>query len=45
MDRAVGDASRAEDAHGVLGEVDRFLRELPEREWAHLGEFLTRPTG
>ena len=30
-------------AHGVLAEVDRFLRALPEGEWAHLGEFLTPP--
>jgi hypothetical protein len=29
--------------HGVLAEVDRFLRGLPEAEWAHLGEFLTPP--
>jgi len=34
---------RYANAHGVLGEVDRFLRGLPEAEWAHLGEFLTRP--
>lgn len=25
-------------AHGVLEEVDAFLRALPEAEWAHLGE-------
>ncbi len=30
-------------AHGVLGEVDRFLRGLLESEWAHVGEFLTPP--
>jgi hypothetical protein len=24
--------------HGVLTEVDAFLRALPESEWAHLGE-------
>ena len=29
--------------HGVLGEVDRFLRGLPEAEWAHVSEFLTPP--
>jgi hypothetical protein len=29
--------------HGVLGDVDRFLRGLTEGEWAHLGEFLSRP--
>jgi len=26
------------DQHGVLDEVDEFLRSLPESEWAHLGE-------
>jgi hypothetical protein len=26
------------DQHGVLDEVDKFLRSLPESEWAHLGE-------
>jgi len=26
-------------AHGALPEVDRFLRGLPEDEWAHLGDF------
>ncbi len=31
--------------HGVLEPVDRFLRGLPEGEWAHLGEFLTKPVG
>ncbi|MFN8091968.1 MAG: hypothetical protein U0599_07080 [Vicinamibacteria bacterium] len=31
------------DAHGALAEVDRFLRGLTESEWAHVGEFLTRP--
>ena len=30
-------------AHGVLAAVDRFLRALPESEWAHLSEFLTKP--
>jgi hypothetical protein len=29
--------------HDALAEVDRFLRALPEAEWAHLGEFLTPP--
>jgi hypothetical protein len=29
--------------HGVLAEVDGFLRGLPEAEWAHLGEFLSPP--
>ena len=29
---------RYADAHGVLADVDRFLRALPEEEWAHLGE-------
>lgn len=27
------------DQHGVLDEVDKFLRSLPESEWAHLGEY------
>jgi hypothetical protein len=27
------------DQHGVLKEVDTFLRSLPESEWAHLGEY------
>ena len=31
--------------HGVLSEVDAFLRALPDGEWAHLGEFLTKPVG
>jgi hypothetical protein len=26
------------DQHGVLDEVDRFLRSLPESEWAHIGD-------
>ena len=30
-------------AHGVLTDVDRFLRALLEGEWAHLGEFLSPP--
>ncbi len=30
---------------GVLADVDRFLRSLTEAEWAHLGEFLTKPVG
>jgi hypothetical protein len=25
--------------HGVLDEVDKFLRSLPETEWAHIGEY------
>jgi hypothetical protein len=36
---------RYANEHGVLGEVDRFLRGLTEAEWAHVGEFLTRPAG
>jgi len=31
------------ETHGALAEVDRFLRALTESEWAHVGEFLTRP--
>jgi hypothetical protein len=31
--------------HGVLAQVDLFLRGLPEGEWAHLGDFLTPPEG
>ena len=27
------------EEHGVLDEVDTFLRSLPESEWAHIGEF------
>jgi hypothetical protein len=30
---------RHAEAHGVLPAVDRFLRGLPETEWAHLGDF------
>lgn len=26
------------EQHGVLDEVDKFLRSLSESEWAHLGE-------
>jgi hypothetical protein len=26
-------------AHGVLADVDAFLRSLPEEDWAHLGDF------
>jgi hypothetical protein len=26
-------------AHGLLEKVDRDLRRLPEREWAHLSDF------
>jgi hypothetical protein len=25
--------------HGVLDEVDKFLRSLAETEWAHIGEY------
>jgi len=32
-------------AHDVFVDVDRFLRALPESEWAHLSEFLTKPVG
>lgn len=27
------------DQHGALEEVDKFLRSLPESEWAHFGEY------
>jgi hypothetical protein len=27
------------DQHGVLDEVDKFLRSLPESEWAHFREY------
>ena len=27
------------NAHGALPEVDRFLRSLPESEWAHVSDF------
>jgi hypothetical protein len=27
------------EMHGVLADVERFLRSLPEEEWAHLGDF------
>lgn len=30
---------RYAETHGVLADVDRFLRGLPENEWAHLGDF------
>jgi len=26
------------EKHGVLNEVDTFLRSLPETEWAHVGD-------
>jgi hypothetical protein len=26
-------------AHGVLADIDRYLRYLPEEDWAHVGEF------
>jgi hypothetical protein len=32
-------------AHGVLANVDQFLRALPETEWAHVNEFITKPAG
>ena len=25
-------------AHGVLADIDRYLRGLPEEDWAHLGD-------
>jgi hypothetical protein len=28
--------------HGVLGQVDAFLRSLPEMEWAHAADFVER---
>ena len=27
------------EQHGVLDEVDKFLRSLLESEWAHIGEY------
>lgn len=27
------------EQHGVLDEVDKFLRSLTESEWAHIGEY------
>ena len=27
------------EAHGVLVDVERFLKGLPEEDWAHLGDF------
>ncbi len=30
-------------AHGVLADVDRFLRSLPEDEWAHVSDFASGP--
>ena len=30
---------RYADTHGVLPTVDAFLRNLPEADWAHLGDF------
>jgi len=30
---------RYADAHGLLPEVDRYLRDLKEEEWAYLGDF------
>ena len=32
------------EKHGVLEEVDRFLRSLPEIEWAHIGDCSRIPT-
>ncbi len=36
---------RYADAHGVLVEVDRYLRGLPENEWVHLSDSQGRPRG
>jgi hypothetical protein len=30
---------RYADAHGVLADIDRYLRRLREEDWAHLGNF------
>jgi len=30
---------RYAEAHGVLDDVDRYLRGLSEEDWAHLGDF------
>ena len=30
------------DAHGVLEAADRFLRDLPESDWLHIGEWPAR---
>ncbi len=30
---------RYAEAHGVLVDIDRYLRGLPEKEWAHLFDF------
>jgi len=30
---------RYAEAHGVLEGVDRYLRGLPEEDWAHLDDF------
>jgi len=27
------------DTHGVLTDIDQYLRRLPEDDWAHLGQF------
>ena len=34
---------RYAEAHGVLAEIDRYLRGLPEEEWAHRGDFSCTP--
>lgn len=34
---------RYADAHGGLADVDRYLRGLPEEEWAHLADFDAAP--
>jgi hypothetical protein len=43
MDR-LAEHIRWAEARGALADVDMFLRALTEGEWAHVGEFLTRPT-
>jgi hypothetical protein len=35
----LADHIRYADAHGNLGEVDRYLRGLREEEWAHFADF------
>jgi hypothetical protein len=32
------------EAHGVLADIDQYLRRLPEQQWAHLGDFTGTPT-
>jgi hypothetical protein len=29
-------------AHGVLADIDQYLRRLPGQQWAHLGDFTVR---